>query len=719
MKAKKTIVLLLFAVCTAAQTPKGVELDMSNWIPYEFDESRLAGSVLDMSWLQEKPAGQHGMVIVDGENFVFADGTPVRFYGGNIFGLANFPDKKQAVKSADRLARTGANMIRMHHIDVVKPWTDMVVSRSLFGGQMPETTRKLDAQMLDKFDYMVYLLKQRGIYIFLSHISSRWVMQGDGFPGDSTGFDDISQGFKVEGMFDPFLIQLQKEYLQQLLEHVNPYTGLALKDDPVLALMEIINENTLFWIQPQGGFGINSPYYQKMLGRMFADWLFEKYGGFENVLVRWAQEGKVAFFEDEKPQEGFIKIPHIYVRDTDWPVSEARIRDTYQFLLELQDNYYSDMYTFLRDLGVRIPLAGSNHWCHDVADIYINARLNYIDRHSYWTHPRGEYNYVAGQGIDPKPMVKDPEGGHIGQNARRRVYNKPYTLSEWHNCLPNPYRAEGTPIIAAYSCLHNWHPLHYAYYGRWELQPDTINAFQVLYDPTQANLVPASALAFLRQDFQESEHYYYEVYTPAQATNALHNPERHPCVGLICKYGLAFTDIGLPKCNNPRILRTALNQKVGYRSATGELMWNFKDGQVLLNSPRTQGVVGFVSGQTIKTRDIQFEIKTEFAVVLATSLTDGPITESGHILISTSADARMTGVEMSPEADKVLTTGRFPFLQQPVEGTLMLHGGTQPDVYKINSSGQRTGKLPVKKSTNSWYFEMTAENRCMFYEIVR
>ena len=105
--------------------------------------------------------------------------------------------------------------------------------------------------MLDKFFYLFYCLKQRGIHIFLSHISSRYVMRGDGFPGDEDGFKDTDQGFKVEGMFDPYLIELQKEYLEAILTRKNPYTGLAMVDDPALVLTEIINENSLFWIQPR------------------------------------------------------------------------------------------------------------------------------------------------------------------------------------------------------------------------------------------------------------------------------------------------------------------------------------------------------------------------------------------------------------------------------------------------------------------------------------
>jgi len=66
-------------------------------------------------------------------------GTEARFWGGNLFGEANFPDKADAERLADIVARAGANIIRLHHVDVVAPWTDKVVQRSLFGGQQPES----------------------------------------------------------------------------------------------------------------------------------------------------------------------------------------------------------------------------------------------------------------------------------------------------------------------------------------------------------------------------------------------------------------------------------------------------------------------------------------------------------------------------------------------------------------------------------------------------
>ena len=45
-------------------------------------------------------------------------------------------------------------------------------------------------------------------------------------------------------MYDSRMIELQKEYAKQLLCHVNPYTGLALIDDPAVVTIQINNEDT-------------------------------------------------------------------------------------------------------------------------------------------------------------------------------------------------------------------------------------------------------------------------------------------------------------------------------------------------------------------------------------------------------------------------------------------------------------------------------------------
>ena len=56
---------------------------MSSFIPFPADPM---SAPLDISYLfeAEKPAGKHGFLRAEGEQFVFEDGTAVRFWGTTI-----------------------------------------------------------------------------------------------------------------------------------------------------------------------------------------------------------------------------------------------------------------------------------------------------------------------------------------------------------------------------------------------------------------------------------------------------------------------------------------------------------------------------------------------------------------------------------------------------------------------------------------------------------
>ena len=96
---------------------------------------------------------------------------------------------------------------------------------------------------LDLVDYLIAKASERGIYTLLSPITtyeSTWPdAQGDTTP---PGFAHFYK--KSELGTNPAAIAAQLNYLQQLLRHVNPYTGIALKDDPSIIFIEMINEPT-------------------------------------------------------------------------------------------------------------------------------------------------------------------------------------------------------------------------------------------------------------------------------------------------------------------------------------------------------------------------------------------------------------------------------------------------------------------------------------------
>src|SRR5216110_1471557 len=100
---------------------------------------------------------------------------------------------------------------------------------------------------LDLLDYLIARAKERGIYMLFSPIQ----LYGANWP-DALG-DTTDPGFgrhfgKARMGTDPAAIGAQMTYLRQILEHVNPYTRVALKDEPAILFIELVNEP---WHHPE------------------------------------------------------------------------------------------------------------------------------------------------------------------------------------------------------------------------------------------------------------------------------------------------------------------------------------------------------------------------------------------------------------------------------------------------------------------------------------
>ncbi len=156
-------------------------------------------------------------------------GEEVALFGVNYYTpfWHNYPDLKELGADHKRVidqdvlhfARMGLDALRLHVFD--REVSD-------------ETGNLLTNEHLDLLDYLIARAKERGIYTVLTPIAW-WPV-----PGDSPGF---STRFTMHQMTtDPATRQPQLNYLQQFVRHVNPYTGLAYKDDPAVVCLELINE---------------------------------------------------------------------------------------------------------------------------------------------------------------------------------------------------------------------------------------------------------------------------------------------------------------------------------------------------------------------------------------------------------------------------------------------------------------------------------------------
>jgi len=94
---------------------------------------------------------------------------------------------------------------------------------------------------LDLLDWLIARARERGIYMLFSPIqlyNANWpdALEDTTSPGFGRRYGRDRMGT------DPGAIAAQVNYLRQILEHVNPYTGVALKDEPAILFVELVNE---------------------------------------------------------------------------------------------------------------------------------------------------------------------------------------------------------------------------------------------------------------------------------------------------------------------------------------------------------------------------------------------------------------------------------------------------------------------------------------------
>lgn len=167
------------------------------------------------------------------------DGTEVRLFGANYCAFA----------SGDyRLAkRVGADMEKLIEADMAHfarmGWDGM---RLCSWGDWESTDAKgnlVEDEHTRLMDYLIAKAKERGIGMLFSPVVTYGSAYADqmGNPAYQPGGLSATVERKAMGL-DPAAIAAQVNYIRQSLNHVNPYTGLALKDDPAILFVEMINE---------------------------------------------------------------------------------------------------------------------------------------------------------------------------------------------------------------------------------------------------------------------------------------------------------------------------------------------------------------------------------------------------------------------------------------------------------------------------------------------
>ena len=665
---------------------------------------------IDISYLfeAERPAGKHGFLKAQGDRFVFEDGTPVRFWGANLNSGACFPEKPYAKKLAKRLAAYGCNMVRFHQID--SEWATPSIYQ-LTKGRRLENTSTYDPESFDRMDYLIACLKEEGIYIYLDMLTYRKFKEADGVR-NSVALINRAAPYC---MFDEKLIELQKEYMEVLWNHYNPYTGLCYKDDPVFALTDVANEVCLF--HPREHSLKTEPYATEFRER-FRIWC-----------------------KDNAP-----------TTDVDSVDLDDLTNDTLNdFKTEVLTHYYNSMAAYMRDeLGVKVPCTGSNFSWRWVQCKAAQHSCDFMDNHLNQRFMRWEPGAKYWRDISFHEL---PEWGSY-RSARLRQFGKPFFTSEWDLTFPNKYRAESTLLCAAIGMLQNWsgYTIHtYAYTSLLEhmdilgkeISSEAIGnvgyregVFSTWNDPAKFGLFYHGALITRREDVRPSDNKVCIRVSDVQADKTGGTGKLHPSKQAFlaaaerCQVGSDYYEEfenTIPD-DQPFVDMSAGE----VRSDTGELYRSWKKRYGTIDAPMTKSVYGRLSSLgTVELEGFRVRCKNDYAVLALSSLNnDLPLDHTDSMLLSCVGTVENTDMKMSmaPEAVQkhdgygpwlqMDDLGKAPILCEVIEAEVAIRTShSNMVVWAVNAEGIFVGNVPAKYEDGFLKFTLGQKSPSIYYLI--
>ncbi|OGI05179.1 MAG: hypothetical protein A2X42_02590 [Candidatus Margulisbacteria bacterium GWF2_38_17] len=687
-----------------------VKTNTKNWFTFAPQEIK-PGSVLDLSPNLQAPAGKNGFVKVKNDHFYFENGERARFYGTNVFGPQLFLSKNEASVLADRIARLGFNIVRIHHLDAA--WSDPNIFDKTYND-----TQHFSKENLDKVDFFISELEKRGVYIYLDLLVHRGFKEGD----KVNDHDKIDNGAKVTGVYDGRLIALQKKYAKDLLLHVNPYTQKQYLKDPAIAMVGIVNENSLFYVAQQPWLPESST---NKLNALWQKWLKKKYKTHDDLDIEWSDSHGAPLLEsDEKLNKGTVRRGKTMLakyRPTE-AKNDLREKDTLQFYYELEKKYFAEMFKYLRSIGLKSPVAGSNHWENIEFDIKANAGLDFIDRHRYWNHP--QFGYGTGVVFDNLSMIKYPEKSIPAILAAQKVKGKPFVVSEWNTAWPGDYYFEGPAIMASYAKLQDWDALLQFSFNSPRYPEVFSDNFDVASFPNVVSQLQVAGEAFYSTGITPAKVTVCE-YVSDDALKDLIKEDRgvfdKPELSLVTAVSKSFDKA--PNNYDPslNLVNTYIGKKGSVlKSTTGQMEWNSKKGIITLNSQKIIGAIGYLKSIPIEIANINFTVDTDFASLFFVSKDGKPLAESKKILVVATARAENTGMIYNTVKTQIIDIGDAPILLEGVKASINIKNSSAGiHVYSVGFDGKTKQEITTKNKNSAINFELLPSNQTLYYLITR
>ena len=710
----------------------------ADWVEVDIDDIAIKeGTALDVSKdFDSDPAGKYGRVIVS-KNGKFAfekkPNSRQKFHGTVWYMSGELGKTIDETKANLRLLckiakRQGYNLLRFHT-------TDFLCS--------PDPAKVLEG--FDLYDYLISEAQKNGIYLNL-------LIGNNVFLNKPNAMDE-RYALKLKMiMGDEKTRQTWKNHAKKQLEHINPYTGLAWKDDPTFMGMEFWNEMDLFMyvsnVDVKTIDFVNSE---------FSKYLKEKYGTVENLN----SSGKL----NNKNYKDFGEIDFI----------KERMSSEWANLLQKKNREFREYCesTVKDEIGYKGLIYQFN--CNRTVNIaYMSAEIaDYMALNVYFSHPSA---FMRENSTIVKGSSLAELAPHMRAGMNRKVSGRPICLTEYNHCHWNKFKHEGGIVFGAYSALQDFDGMvvHSDGVTTGNKKNKFLHPFGVFNSPIFRANEFITYCMFKRGDVKKSKSR-IELFFPKDfienspdMMNSINNDQSK--IALISGFSTAFEGVAKPsalkrvKIKKPtlRILPvgSALTESAQNFSTTGENVGDKFDLDAFVQKMRSEGIIGNenitspsagifqsdtgeifldsknerISVITEKTEAVAFKrgiekldalksvASTTPCSVAVCSMDGNPIRKSGRMVLVYATDNINDSMLLSKDETMLLKNAdrnaKILIRRGKLSAELQVNPDAKFKVYELKFNGERKAEIPAENKNGTLEIKIdNSKNPATFFEI--
>lgn len=425
----------------------------------------------------------------------------------------------------------------------------------------------------------------------------------------------------------------------------------------------------------------------------FANWVIEKYGSLDALPTGWA-----ALPRDDAGDERLEVLA-----PDQWADTSPRSLDTVQFLAETQRAFYEEAVARVKDdFGYQGLVATSNK-----STSYV-GRIAYLNK---WTQAPGDFyevlanvrpyfemNYgpwIISENVrfENRSLARlDPRRGDEAQpwNLPLKAYryaDKPLFISEFTWARPNRYRSEMMLIASALAAQQGAAGIGYSSVATHNWQGSLASARTVAFSPATVGQAPAASLAFQQSPTEVApvaglnintdelfsgnnpplfEAIDSQITAPEQAFDTFETDPELERLWTTGAVDIRFSDAP----TELKLLDTPATNSNPMR-----LDWQTDRGLFIVDSPRIQGVTGFLGlNSEIELADVTIDSPLEFGSVIVLALDGKPLDFSEKIFVQLMSEESNTAwYATGGDIQTIRSIGTAPVLVKNIEGRVGLN----------------------------------------------